>query len=330
MKNKLLDVKVVHLEVTSKCQASCPMCARNIQGGLLNPFLELHEITHDQFINWFDISFIKQLDKLYMCGNYGDPIVAKDTLKIFEYIRQYNQTIQLSMNTNGSARSSNFWQSLAELNVSVRFGIDGLTDTHSRYRINTDWDKIINNATTFINAGGYAVWDMLVFEHNQHQVDSCKELSNRLGFKEFYHKHTSRFRDNKLQVIDFYGKQVDVLYPTDKSLEHKSKVNTNSKVIKCKSKNEKSIYVGANGNVTLCCWTDLEYIHHNHPSRIDFVTRLPATPNLHTKSLSDIMDSSFFIDIENTWNTDPLLECSKQCGSFKKFEAQYENLSPAG
>lgn len=30
------DIKVVHLEVTDKCNASCPMCARNKNGGAVN------------------------------------------------------------------------------------------------------------------------------------------------------------------------------------------------------------------------------------------------------------------------------------------------------
>ena len=29
---------------------------------------------------------IKQLDTMYMCGNLGDPIVAKDTLEIFQIL----------------------------------------------------------------------------------------------------------------------------------------------------------------------------------------------------------------------------------------------------
>jgi len=42
---KLTDIKDVHLEITSKCQAKCPMCPRRIQGGPLNPFIHLDEIT---------------------------------------------------------------------------------------------------------------------------------------------------------------------------------------------------------------------------------------------------------------------------------------------
>jgi len=38
-----------------------------------------------------------------MCGNLGDPIIAQDTIKIFEYFRNHNDKMWLSMNTNGGA-----------------------------------------------------------------------------------------------------------------------------------------------------------------------------------------------------------------------------------
>lgn len=321
----LKDIKDVHLEITSKCQASCPMCARNMQGGAISPFLELNEITYKDFQNWFNPKFVKQLKKLYMCGNYGDPIIARDTLEIFEYLRLHNPTIDLSMNTNGSARDETFWSSLADLEVAVRFGIDGLEDTHSRYRINTDWHKIISNAKTFIDNNGYAIWDMLVFDHNKHQVNECKELSISLGFQEFCHKNTSRFREESLLVIDKNGIQVDELFPTEKSLQHKAKINTDSKVISCKAVYEGSMYVGANGNITPCCWTDLDFMPVHNSSRVDIKTRIGNAPNLNSNTLEEIFNSDYFNSIKNTWNCSPLKECSKQCGSFKKFEAQYES-----
>ena len=33
------EIKTVHLEITDKCNAACPMCARNINGGEDNPQL---------------------------------------------------------------------------------------------------------------------------------------------------------------------------------------------------------------------------------------------------------------------------------------------------
>ena len=85
------DIKTVHLEVTDKCNAACPMCARNINGGEDNPQLPDVELSVDDVRTMFPVDFVKQLDRMYMCGNYGDPIAAKDTLEIFQYFRKKNE-----------------------------------------------------------------------------------------------------------------------------------------------------------------------------------------------------------------------------------------------
>ena len=77
----LKDIKDVHFEITSKCQAKCPMCPRRIAGGPLNPFIKLDEVSLETFKKWFPESFIKQLNSMFMCGNLGDPIISKDTLE---------------------------------------------------------------------------------------------------------------------------------------------------------------------------------------------------------------------------------------------------------
>ena len=323
------DIKVIHLEITSKCQASCPMCPRNIQGGVDNPFMELREITFDQFKIWFPVDFIQQLDRLYMCGNLGDPIIAKDTLEIFAYLRQTNPNIHLSMNTNGSARNSSWWQQLAEHRVQVRFGIDGLEDTHSLYRINTDFNKIITNAQAFIQAGGHAVWDMLVFDHNKHQIGACQHMADQLGFKEFFSKNTSRFKDNKLDVLDKAGKTRYVLFATERSKEMAKKsvdaVQSKQGVqITCKVQNEGHMYVSASGNVTPCCWLDMEFMPPHSFSRIDYMNTIGKFMNLQSYQLKEIFSSGFFKEISDTWSCNPLKECSKQCGQFDKFGEQFK------
>jgi len=317
-----INIKTIHLEVTSRCQASCPMCARNIQGGVENPFMTITEITLDQFKEWFPVEFIQQLDRLYMCGNLGDPVVAKDTLEIFKYLRSVNANISLGMNTNGSARSKSFWQELADVDIRIRFGIDGLEDTHNLYRVGTDFDKIIDNAYDFIQAGGYAVWDMLVFEHNQHQVDQCKKLSEEMGFMEFYSKNTARFKEDKLQVLDKQGRTTHVLYPTDRSKE--IVITSESTTIKCKVSKEKSMYVSATGNIVPCCWLDSEWFNPNHPHRIDYMDKIGVYPNLHTNTLKEIFDSGYFNTIADTWNNNPLKECSRQCGKVDRFNEQFK------
>lgn len=328
---KLSEIRDIHFEITSKCQARCPMCQRRINGGLLNPLIALDEIDLDTFKSWFPVNFLKQLHSFFMCGNLGDPIIAKDCLEIFEYLRNVNSNINLSMHTNGSARSIEWWQKLAEINVRVVFGIDGLKDTHSLYRIGTDFDKIIENATAFIRAGGKAEWHMLVFKHNEHQIEICKELSKELSFSNFQIKHTTRFQYGKFNVLDDKGKTINIIYPTDLSKEMTSKV-LNYKIdikqqISCKALKGKSIYISATGNVSPCCWIDMDGKLHNQDARIDFMDKIGELPNLVNNSLEEIFNSDYFNKISNTWDNDSLIECRKQCGNFDKLGEQFVQSS---
>lgn len=321
------DIKSIHLEVTTKCQARCPMCPRRIHGGPLLEGYDLTEITVENFKKWFSTDFVKQLHFLNMCGNLGDPIVAKDTLEIFRYLRETNSEMTLQMHTNGSGRSITWWKQLAQLKVKVVFGIDGLQDTHSLYRINTDFEKIMQNSSHFIDEGGDARWDMLVFKHNEHQVDDCKQLSKNMGFKGFSIKHTTRFKDGQFDVIDDDYNITHTLYPSQKSLEMiKPAREAQQEVmptISCKAVKDSQLYISANGNVAPCCWLDLEWLPTLSDSRIDYMTQIRVYPNLHKESLDTIFKNGYFEKIKGCWNTTGLKECSKQCGSFDKLNEQF-------
>lgn len=321
------NIKEIHLEVTSKCQARCPMCPRRISSGILNPFITLDEISLTQFKGWFPEDFVKQLNRLFMCGNLGDPIIAEDTLEILKYLRDINPNINLSMHTNGSARTSQWWSQLAMLKVYVTFGIDGLEDTHHLYRVGTHWNKIIENAKIFIDNGGHAEWHMLVFKHNEHQVNECRRISQEMKFHNFTVKHTSRFKNNKWAVLDDNGKPLYYLEPTNKSSLMIPLVTASSNavlpVISCKAKTQSQLYIAANGNVSPCCWLDFEWILPSQDSRIDYMEQIEQFSNLHKNSLKEIFESKFFEKVENTWKINPLKECSKQCGSFDKLREQF-------
>ena len=152
-----------------------------------------------------------------------------------------NHNITLGMNTNGALRNREWWQELAGiLNQSrdyVVFSIDGLADTNHIYRRGVDWSTLIKNAQAFIDAGGSAHWDMLVYRHNQHQVDAAESLARSMGFTWF------RVKVSKRAMI--------------KGLEHP--VNwqptlINRGTIRCHALQEQSIYIDAQGRVSPCCW----------------------------------------------------------------------------
>ena len=235
------EIKTVHLEMTERCNAACPQCGRNINGGEVNPYLNDRELDFESVVQIFTVPFIKQLSHIYMCGNYGDPIVARDTLEVLRYFRKINPTIKLSMNTNASARTDDWWIELAEIlkpNGHVIFSIDGLEDTNHIYRRNTNWDKIMSNAKAYILAGGIAHWEYIVFEHNEHQVDSARELSKQLGFDNFQVKKTGRFYSSLTgqvkqgsNFIDRKGNKIEIKMPKNPLYRNKGLENIDSQNI---------------------------------------------------------------------------------------------------
>jgi hypothetical protein len=95
--------------------------------------------------------------------------------------------------------------------------------------------------------------------------------------------------------------------------------------ITCKVKKEQQIYVSATGNVAPCCWLDLEWKLPKEDSRIDYMDKVGKFPSLHNITLEEIFNSGYFNEIEQTWSNSPLIECSKQCGSFDRLGEQYVN-----
>jgi MoaA/NifB/PqqE/SkfB family radical SAM enzyme len=268
---------VIHIELTDKCQASCPMCARNINGGAERNFVGNNEITLSQFKAWFPAEFLSNVVNFYACGNYGDPIIAKDCLEIFEYVRSVNNECRLSIHTNGSARSTEWWKKLANVlgdHHMVTFGIDGFSDSHKLYRRGTDWHKIIENACAFISVGGKAEIDCLVFKHNENEVDEFKRQMLEKGFFKVNLKYTRRFYDMlAFPVQDKSGNFEYNLEPASFKqnvqfipLEKISKdikiwertVEASEISPKCISNNE--MYIDARGNVFPCCWIGSDLI----------------------------------------------------------------------
>lgn len=157
------EVKTVHLEITTKCNATCPMCLRAVLGGKVNPQLPLVELNLKDIQTILPEPFVNQLDRIYMCGNYGDPIVASDTLEVFRYFRQVKPEIRLELFTNGSARNESWWRDLASVVNLCRFGIDGLEDTNHIYRRGTKWPLLMRNVEAFISSGGVLIGISLSF-----------------------------------------------------------------------------------------------------------------------------------------------------------------------
>ena len=281
----LNQIKVLHIEPTTVCQAACPQCARED--------LESYDDTkHRTELSLAAIqqlipeNVVANLDKMFMCGNFGDPAAAKECLEIYQWFREVNPQITLGMNTNGALKNAKWWHRLGKLFCNpkdyVVFSIDGLEDTNHIYRRNVSWKKLIENAQAFIDAGGSAHWDMLIFEHNEHQIDLCEQLAKQIGFRWFRCKVSKRF----------FSKPIDFLHPPKKwNSPNVSKPTS----IDCHAHREQSMFLAANGKILPCCWIG-SYIFRNE------------------KDLNQALDTKNFQGVIDSWNSQPLSVCSSTCG----------------
>ena len=339
----------IHLEITNNCQASCPMCSRNVNGGLENPLISVTNWTLNEFKTILSPTVLNQIKRYYFCGNFGDPMMNNDLIEMIEYSVSINPELNIRVHTNGGARNSEWWTRLAKALPKthlVTFALDGLSDTHHLYRVGTTYENVLRNAKTFIDAGGSAEWVYIKFKHNEHQTESARQIAIDMGFKEFTIKNSSRFMiEPKVNVVDREGKYTHSIEPaTDtpmkfidiKTIESFSDIVKDA-VIDCKVKQDKEIYIDAHRNLYPCCHTASipymrERINGFHSDKIKEITTTMMDQHLDmintigevnttVRSIQDIIDSTEYQTMwDEYWTTKKLLICARTCGTSNKID----------
>lgn len=346
---KFNELKMIHLEITTRCQASCPMCPRNYHGGVDNSNLKIADWTFEEFKTVFTDTLLNQVSFIYFCGNFGDPIMNNDLIKMCQYVKDKKKEISIEIHTNGGARSTQWWEELYDAlpeKHRIFFGIDGLADTNHIYRIGVNYEAVIRNASAFIKKGGNAEWVFIRFKHNEHQEISAQMLSKQIGFKNFIVKNTNRFiGDDKYSVLDKDG-NVDyylnaptnnevVLIPIDMVRNYKAILKHTE--IDCLALNSKEIYIDAHKQVYPCCYlaskpylyfppaipkdelnAALFHIHHEMvDQQVELVTSLGGEEKLSALnySVKDIISSDEWQSVWGEyWGSKKLVTCGKVCG----------------
>lgn len=337
------QLKQVHIEITSRCQASCPMCSRNHHGGQENPNLKISDWTFNDFQQVFDTILLKQLSGIYFCGNFGDPIMNDGLPEMCNHVAQHTNNIEVRIHTNGSARNKIWWANLAKSlpsNHVVIFGIDGLEDTHHLYRVGTNFNKIIENAQAFIQAGGIAEWVFIKFKHNEHQVEQARLMAQQVGFQRFSVKNSIRFiTGDKFEVLDKTGNVSYYLEPPsenkitfiDKNLINRIDSWLDDIEIDCYVQKNKEVYMNANKQLFPCCFIASTPYNYSSPDSIMTPLRARALEeynklvselgiiDLTKRHVKDIIDSPSWQTVwQQYWNDKALLVCAKTCGKSKQ------------
>jgi len=331
---KLSKIQQVQIELTTRCNARCPMCMRNYRGSDFNAGYPETELGLDDIKQILQPGFLKQLTRgISFNGNLGDFAVARDAQEIVHWLA--DQGVPVYINSNAGMRTPDWWARLARPGVRIGFAIDGLADTHSLYRQDTDWHRVIANATAFIRAGGHAIWRFIPFDHNQHQEQACQELATKLGFARFENIDEGRNRgpvySRTGEFSHWLGKPFtarDELNPPDIKpmleshvtwFDHRTVVcdkDTQPLNLVCQHARLKEIYIAADATVYPCCFLGFYPQTMKHPGNRQLLPLIQENNALEYDLEHCI---AWFDSVEETWSKNSIAEgrlyrCVNSCG----------------
>ncbi len=326
---RLSDIRQVQIELTTRCNARCPMCMRNYRGMDYNSGYPETELTLANLQQILRPEFLQQLTRgISFNGNLGDFGLAREAQEIVHWLA--DQGVPVAVNTNGSMRTPEWWAQLARPGVSIGWALDGLEDTHHLYRQDTNWHTIIRNARAFIAAGGNAIWRFIPFDHNRHQEADCRQMAQELGFAKFENIDEGR---NRGPVYGRSGEFSHWLGPVETSVPDitgmlKSHItwfdaktvqcdkDTRPLQLICQHKRQEEIYIAAGGTVWPGCFLGFYPATMHHPGNQQLLP-LVAENNALEYDLAHCM--SWFDRVEETWARDSIAQgrlygCVNSCG----------------
>jgi len=281
-------IQNLHIELSTKCNANCPVCNRNFNGGPLIPDLELTELTLADIQQMFPVEILENLKFINHCGTRGDPGMARDLLEILKYFQNASvHDLQQHVRTNAGMRDPKFWAEVGEFFNTlpkhnsrdpfscngVVFSVDGLEDTNHIYRRGVIWRKVKENMEAYASTGAPGVWEWLLFDHNAHQVEEARKIAEELGLI-FVVKNPIGFEFEAPRIVVFNKKRefdytiwpANYTGPRDFPIPplnedmvtnhiYKGPDHINTKIT-CKSLNglRQEIYVSAEGYLVPCCY----------------------------------------------------------------------------
>ncbi len=324
-------IQTLEFELSSSCNAYCSVCPRYIEhnGGLYeNPNADLNShLTVDMvkdIMTGFPLDETVQIDCI---GTVGDPLANKDIVEIVATIVEHAPNCSMQIHTNGSLRNTKTFKQLAELMPFIKkrkivFSIDGLKDTNHLYRKNVDFNKVVDNAMAFIEAGGNAQWKMIEFTHNKHQIQLAEKLAKVLKFKRFLTTE-NQSPDEMIDRNIVNGENTLKIYKRPPTIEDGWKDDEpieeipNDIIMEPQCELGQYVHIRGDGLVFPCCMTAGNYYNPTKWVRED-VMSLMGLPddwnNLHKRSFSEIMNSAEWNNVKGNYDSDkPCWTCADNC-----------------
>lgn len=293
------NVEWLDIELTSYCNIFCSGCLRQ-QSNHIDSLKNDKTISFQNIKDWLKNENFPNIKTINFCGTIDEPTTHPELFKILKYF--FNWNVHISISTNGSTRTKHFWAKFGELlkgkDHAVFFGIDGLDGLSEKYRIGSKYEKVRENYRSFIDNGGNAIWQFIVFDWNEHQLERAKDFSLNEGF--------SKFR---------------VIYSHRKTSGEKKKERIGDDIIECKYWKNKRLFLNHMGDLIPCCHLNAETLEYNASNKIKTnyghlykESGSMLSTNLKYNTVDEVLEGDVFSNVIKSWKTkNPVQKCYKTC-----------------
>jgi hypothetical protein len=262
-------------------------------------------LTFDEIEKWFKEVDLRKT-KIKLCGVLGDPMVNPELYDIIFYLLYEKNVREIEMSTNGGTRTESFWKSLGMLSVKsnkrfyIHWAIDGVT--RNDYRENVDLNKVWQNVEAYHSTGGHSIWQYIIFDYNEHEVDLARELANQRGMK-FATRKSWRNNSKFAKIKSNAAKEIDNELYEDVEKRALNRDYDQARIV-CRHKIKNEIYIGANRKLWPCCHLyDEDVARKTDEIQKLFDNNGEDFNDLNKKSIQEILSSEWYEKtLEESWD----------------------------
>jgi MoaA/NifB/PqqE/SkfB family radical SAM enzyme len=209
------------------------------------------------FKKYFD-PLAENLFEAYM-HNWGESMLNKEVFSMIRHAQDSNVGTNLS--SNFVRVTSDDMDCLLDSGLEyLVISLDGTSpDTYSQYRINGDYDKVIENLTTFIHRRNarkqktpVIEWQFIVMKQNEHQIAEAEVLAKKIGVDLLRFIPVGmpyEFKNRKETADKWYPSSLQGRVESDHSEQQFGQANKPSPCFYL----YRSMVVNADGGVSPCC-----------------------------------------------------------------------------
>jgi pyruvate-formate lyase-activating enzyme len=170
------------IDPSSACELKCPFC----------PTGKGKDTRPRELLDW--TRFKAVMDELgptlvhaEFC-NWGEPLLNKDLPRMIRYAKKFGVETHLSSHFN--RLDEDVARSLVDSGLDWMIAsVDGATqETYSKYRVGGDLARVLANMERFSALKAklgvkrpLVLWQFLVFRHNEHEIETARALSKKVG-----------------------------------------------------------------------------------------------------------------------------------------------------